>query len=333
MKVILSISTAFFIVFFLLFLITSDYLPAEIRTLFLPSSKISDLEKEFFFQNQNSSKKIFLIGSSHMGHVNASSITLTIQDSLDNFVVYNLARVTDFPERRINSIDSIILNNPSLVIYGISYRDFQVPVDGSVISKNLFLLPDPKTEIGDALKYHGYETPTINPQLISKTFLKNLFSPELINSDIDQIVLSGKDIHLRNTPFYVLPSHHVFIEYDEVILSNQDRLTNTWNDPIYTKNNYNAFEEIIKKLQHNNIEIVVVSMPLSKYLIEKLNDNQKLEFENYLKYLQQNYQIEIYDLSTKYADLKIWTNTDHVAVNDKISIFNDDIAKIILKEM
>jgi len=58
------------------------------------------------------------------------------------------------------------------------------------------------------------------------------------------------------------------------------------------------------------------SKPLNLILDELNNDN-----------------VKVYKLHNKYEDSNIWTDHNHIALDPKITIFNDDIIKMIISEL
>jgi len=72
--------------------------------------------------------KIFIVGSSNVYAINATSINEQLSNEQKNYLVYNLADQGDNPTRRLNSIDNIISHKPEFVLYGIGIWDFEKPV-------------------------------------------------------------------------------------------------------------------------------------------------------------------------------------------------------------
>ena len=106
--------------------------------------EIFKLENNFFSSNFDThDKKIFIIGSSEVGMLNATYINVNL--STPGYTVHNLAIPSDTPSQRLNSIEQIILLKPQLVVYGVGYRDFSdkntlIKSENSPENK---LLPDP----------------------------------------------------------------------------------------------------------------------------------------------------------------------------------------------
>ena len=69
--------------------------------------------------------KIFIIGSSNVYSINAEIINTELVEQQKNYLVYNLADMSDTPTKRITSIDNIISHKPKFVLYGIGIWEFQ----------------------------------------------------------------------------------------------------------------------------------------------------------------------------------------------------------------
>ena len=82
--------------------------------------QIYDSDWNGIFSNQeiqeNSKKRIFLIGSSSVYSVNATHINHQLSSNNLNYEIFNLADMSDSPRKRIQSIENIISNEPQIVI-------------------------------------------------------------------------------------------------------------------------------------------------------------------------------------------------------------------------
>ncbi len=93
---------------------------------FFPVQKVSDIKDEpFFAENKNSdSEKILLLGGSGAVQLNSTMINGLLNKNYENHVFYNLAYNADTPKQRYNSINETVMLKPKLVLYGITYVDF-----------------------------------------------------------------------------------------------------------------------------------------------------------------------------------------------------------------
>ena len=91
--------------------------------------QIYDSDWNGIFSNQeiqeNSKKRIFLIGSSSVYSVNATHINHQLSSNNLNYEIFNLADMSDSPRKRIQSIENIISNEPQIVIYGLGAWEFK----------------------------------------------------------------------------------------------------------------------------------------------------------------------------------------------------------------
>ena len=69
--------------------------------------------------------KIFIIGSSNVYAINATRINEQVSNAHKNYLVYNLADMSDTPTKRLNSIDNIISHKPELVLYSLGTWEFE----------------------------------------------------------------------------------------------------------------------------------------------------------------------------------------------------------------
>lgn len=280
--------------------------------------------QEFFTDDLSNQSTIFLIGSSHVGHINATQVNdLVLLD--ESIMIYNLAKAGDTPKERLKDIDQIISAKPKIVFYGISYRDFLFPFDSTVIP----LLPDPKQMIGCALLSSGDDLVPSNPQMLTRNILNKIVKiPSKEKSEPE-----SKNIEyfaMKSTPFYLYPKKPQIATDD---IKKEDPLTNTWSNPNITIQNICALHKIISLLQNNEIKIVIFTTPLHSYYLESLTVSQK----NYFSLLQNelsNYNhVKIYDFEDKYVELDVWHDNSHISNNQNVIIFDQDIAKMITMEI
>ena len=79
-------------------------------------------DDNFFLQDFSKTNNIVLVGSSHVGQVNTTTINRQVNTQLSkSYTVYNLGISADNPSKRVNQVDQIISMKPKVVFYGISY--------------------------------------------------------------------------------------------------------------------------------------------------------------------------------------------------------------------
>jgi len=262
-------------------------------------------------ENKN---KIFLIGSSNLYAIDTNKMNDRL--STTNYLIYNLADMSDNPDRRLNSIDNIISNKPKLVLYGIGIWEFQKFEES--YNNNTFL---------DFL---------LNP----KSFFIYLFENST-QSSINEIVASSpKDRMLTLLKYLALgPDQHFhpFIKFKETPINDLNTIREIYGIPNSrgldvsdSNKQVVALQKIIQKLEKNNIKVKLFSIPQHKDVLESLTESEILSFENMLI---KNSTSDVYFLHEKYSEMNIWRESFHIAVHPDASIYTDDIHEIILKEI
>lgn len=309
LKIVIATIFALCISFSILFIISYSF-----------PDPIKNSEKEFYNQDF-AENKVFILGSSHVRQLNATSINDYVRNYDLNHTIYNLATSGDTPLERIRTLQDISILKPDLVVYGISYRDFDVK------STENELLPSPKKNFYIFLD-EFFEEP-INPK--HSTF-------RIILEILDKMNLIHKPdiITVKNTPFIEFNFEQTLIVDLETL-----KLQAKSDDPgLITSQKFSienkqvkALINILDEFQKNGIKMVIVTSPLHKTFLDTLTNSQKESFDNILDELAKKYNIEIYRLDEKYSELEIWYNFHHIALNKKSSIFYDDFAKIIIAEL
>tara|TARA_Y100001936_G_scaffold241486_1_gene277416 strand:+ start:978 stop:1838 length:861 start_codon:yes stop_codon:yes gene_type:complete len=264
--------------------------------------------------NMEDKNKIFLIGSSNLYAIDTHKINDRL--STTNYLVYNLADMSDNPDRRLNSIDNIISNKPKLVLYGIGIWEFQKFEESYNNNTSLDFLLNPKS------------------------FFTYLFENST-QSSINEIVASSpKDRMLTLLKYIVFgPDQHFhpFIKFKETPINDLNTIREIYGLPNsrgLDVSDFNkqvvALQKIIKKLEKNNIEVKLFSIPQHKDVLESLTESEILSFEDMLI---KNSTSDVYFLHEKYSEMNIWRESFHIAVHPDASIYTDDVHQIILKEI
>jgi len=267
----------------------------------------------------SSKGKIFIVGSSNINAIDATSINEQLSNEQKNYLVYNLADQGDNPIRRAGSIDNIISHKPEFVLYGVGLWDFQKPISH--------------------LQSHSASDFLLQPG----DFFKSLFQDniDLYGYGPGKIFISPKDRSLTSVK-YILRGpdqpYHPFIRFDPTPIHSNEKLVEVFGWPEnngldVTEENKKiiALNQIIHKLQKNDIKVILFSYPHSKALYTFEPQDLK-DFQRMLDNKSNEFDIPIYSLHEKYVDLEIWRETLHVANHPDAQIYTDDILKIILKE-
>ena len=264
--------------------------------------------------------KIFIVGSSNVNAINATSINEQLSNEQKNYLVYNLADQGDNPTRRLSSIDNIISHKPEFVLYGIGLWDFQKPISHFQSHSAIDFLLQPgdffKSLFQDNIDLYGYGP--------GKIFI----SPKDRSLTLSKYILRGPD-----------QPYHPFIKFEPTSIHSNEKLIEDFGWPEnngldVTEENKKiiALNQIIHKLQENDIKVILFSYPHSKALYTFQPQDLK-DFERMLNNKSNEFAIPVYFLHEKYVDLEIWRETVHIAIHPDAQIYADDILKIILKEI
>jgi hypothetical protein len=289
--------------------------------------KQKNAQQNFFKDNIFKKNTIFLVGSSHVGRINATIVNQLVSEKTDELdetiIVYNLAKSGNNPSKELQSVDLIISANPKIVIYGISYRDFLFPHDKTIKDS---ILPDPEVFVNHIKSSIPVGWIPTNPQLLTRNVLNDFFN---ITSELEQNN-SKKTKMIPNTPFYNYSQISYIMTNEELKKEVFDPYN--WRDSSREYTNYNSLQKYIQKLQKNDIEIIIFTTPLQKYYLNNLSESQKNSFSILLEKLSNN-GIKIYEFEEKYKDLNIWYNPTHVSLHSNSTIFSTEIAEIIVQEI
>jgi len=286
-------------------------------------------EHEFYSQNFDSNNKlIFLLGSSHVGQLNSTLIHENISQKFPKYTTYNLSYFSDTPSERIQYLKNIIKLNPELVIYGISYRDFQIePIEKQ-------LLPDPKQFFKDFLinqiHFIGLDDET-NPKFTTLEMIRKIFFQT-------GLFPSRNTITMNNTPFleFQQPSRIIQDEtkLNRQILEGVYQIGNSETiDSIINYKQITDLKSIIEKLQENQIKIILLITPLHQHGLEQIPIDTKKHFANMLEEIKNTYDVKVYDFSDRYVNQSIWSDIEHVSLNKKSKIYSEDVINIIKTEL
>ena len=234
-----------------------------------------------------------------------------------------MAYGADTPERRLESLDKLISLKPTLVLYGISYRDFSIPI----INNNLF--PDPKLYFHDFVSSFGTNLEINNPKLITLEYIRNAQSNSIL-------FVPTEEITFPNTPFFIYyaPSQMNIVnetELEKRAFTSEAASINIV-EPSINRQTISLIK-LVNGLERNGAKVVLFTTPLHKFYLEELTNSQNETFNKTLEKISDESRVKIYNLTEKYSDLPIWINVGHVAFNKNSLIYSDDISKIIEEEI
>jgi hypothetical protein len=312
------------IAFFFSVSILSAFLLLIIVQLPIYETKIME-DENFVYEklvtdNQNFSKSILLLGSSHVLTLNDTHIQQSLNEKFDNFHFINLGKNGDRPIKRVNDLDIILKEKPALVLYGVGFRDFSLlrPASETIFKQPESLLPDPKTFFRNNL-FSLYVNLGNNfgflesPKIITLQTIRNELQITLIeeNKNLRQSNLIKSENELKNLIQLDPPVHEI---------------------PNFSINkDFHAISDLIFKLNQNNIDVIIFTTPHSKFYHDSIPEKSYNNFRKIIDELKKSYDLEVYHLDNKYIDLDIWRDNEHVAKNEKAIIFSNDILNILEK--
>ncbi len=267
-------------------------------------------------KNDESIKRIFIIGGSTVYSINAEYLNEKLIRNEIGYEVFNLADQADNPSQRLRSIQNIIENKPSIVFYGLGYTNFE------------------KFEIENSNSVLDF---IYNPQEIFKNNFE-IFLDESIN---EYIPVSPKDRTLVLLKYLLRgpdDHHHPFMSFKEGEIVDLAKIRDEKETRFVTSLETNendkevvALNSIIKKLQDKNIKVVLFSFPYSKIMLENTDSFELENFEKMLKDKEKEFDMPVFFLHEKYAELNIWKDRLHIANNPKSIIFTEDIFEKIVE--
>ena len=288
----------------------------------IPRSNTPLSQKEFYSQDFDAEKKrIFIVGSSEVVSINPIEIKNSLLAHDYDYDIFNLAVMSDTPLNRIETLDMLVSAKPEIIIYGISDRDFIYSPSEQLDTP----LPSPSDY--SSLVYNEFKNSLTfdislfeTPQRVTLSYIVDFLRANENKSDI---------LEYKNTPFMKITKALSFVDDDLGFLR-----TGFQQGPPPSQNlNYLAFKQIISELQNQDIKVIVLVTPHSKFYLDFMPESQNVYFNLILNDLNSIENIAIYDVYTKYADLNIWADLSHIAVNSEIVIYNEDVSSIILKEI
>tara|TARA_X000001036_G_C20626250_1_gene785253 strand:- start:40 stop:1089 length:1050 start_codon:yes stop_codon:yes gene_type:complete len=338
---VVSVSVAFIISFSLFTILLSNH---------HESNYISIEEQQFYSQDfPKNEKKIFILGASPVNAINADIVNDIIKKTDNEFMIYNLAKGSDDPDKRKDTLELIINNKPEIVLYGVGYRDFQEKISVNSLSdtkKVESILVDPHnffeeyvlSEIG----FYDLEFDYLkNPKLSTLQIIKSFTQEEIIkNEESEKIILN--DEHPLRTPEQVKNKYVKKTDKELNIMSESLKLDlqRYGIDPEY-KNRYSiSLNYIIKELEKNDINVILFTHPHHKYYLESVPKQSEENFLKIIHNLRDNHDIKLELFHVEYSSKTNWSDLIHIFYNydlekdneDSID-YSNDIANLILSEM
>jgi len=233
--------------------------------------------------------------------------------------------------------------HPVMVVYGVTFRDLTdfslLIIDGADLApapdviqtkKPVNIMPELDKILvewipyDDLINFLGFD----DSQKNTIGILKFLVPDDTQN--IQQKLMQDR------TPFYKYKPDMYEIR-DEQFMSSQVQL-DMFGVPTLTSYDNETVEaddlkRIITILQNNNIKVVLFSIPYSRALLDSLDDSTFEIFTTVLDDISDEFDVPVYHLYDKYADMNIWNDHVHVSLNKNATIYTSDLAKIVSSEI
>lgn len=300
--------------------------------------------KLFYNQDSDSDeKKIFLIGSSQTRMLDAIFIEKYIETTQNDFKVHNLGIPLDNPKKRINELQDIIDIKPTIVVYGVSFRDFTKSVSKQTPITDVITQTKPNQTIIDPEKFFQsieleesfnyvcegcgelFKTKYFeNPQKTTIKFINALLGKDADLEFLNQYFFTyGKKTYEVNNESVLKQQYEQFAKKNKnfIVYGNEENI------------NSDDLEEIIFSLKKNNISVILFSVPYPSVYLEKISESDIEIFTSILEKISKENDLKVYHLYDKYAELNIWRDIRHVSMTNTTSTYSLDVAKIILQEI
>lgn len=278
------------------------------------------LQENFFTQDFDDQKKIFILGSSEVANLNATFINEAV--SVYGFEIYNLGSPADTPIERLETIDRIISLKPELIVYGIGLRDFTEMSDMKLkIEKPVDILPQIQSiyQFVDFYDFKLFESPKFLSLKIIDTILYNFLGI----SSTENIIKDRTPFYLHGLDVYKIKTHEEVISEFNTRLLLQDMQSPTNNQNVI------AFLKILEKFHKNNIDVIVFTTPKHQIYFDKLSSINKENFEKSIYIISQT-GVPLHRFDDKYSEQEIWYDYRHVAIDQAGIIFSKDVTDLII---
>ena len=281
-------------------------------------------------------KKIFIIGNSHVGSIDPNYVEKILKQDGYDIKIFNLSVGGDDPQKRKNTIKSIIDLKPNLVIYGIDYRSFEAS------SSEYEIQAVGSTKIGKIEKilpsFQDFFYEFLSPVTNSDWFSNIPQSPKLITLRIiNHLVYGSAELERLN-----LDSQKPLITNEAVGIKPMNNTElQQWIDerrafrgiPQPNENHqFSSLQKILDNLKENGIKFVLFTSPHHETYLDYLSNEDKVTFDKMLMNIETKYNVNIFQLHDKYRDIEIFSNPTHVAIETSQK-YSNDLIEIIKSEL
>lgn len=284
---------------------------------FFPSTTFQETKENSFFNKEFETNEqiIFIFGASQTARINSTLVDDIISKNHENYSVYNLSYDGDTPKTRYKLLPQILSLDPSIIFYGISYRDFSnIELQQSSYSLLKYL---------DKLTDNKYELDSVNPKLATLKAIKQLTFGKSLSSE-NRIVLSNSPLLTLSTPDTKIASQ-TDLEKSATLIPPQIDIVN--NEQL------DYFKRTLTEIKKNDIKIVIFTTPLSKFYLDNISVSDKQNFKQIINEISNEFNVPVYNFTNNYSSLDVWSDISHVAFNKHSVVYSNDITNMILMEI
>jgi hypothetical protein len=264
---------------------------------------------------------IFLLGTSYVGQLNSTHIEKNLEKYLNNVTVYNIENMRI--SQTFEKIDKIIANEPSIVVYGIGFRDIGF-MEGEQCKLDTIPKFEMNVKIDSDSNYNDTQNITNifshNPKQITIRIIENIVGEyEIINTKKTKEIGYGIKLYearaidkIKDIGFMNKGNPQTYcMEFD---LRDRELI---------------SLDKIFSKFKENSIEVIVFMTPHTKGFLDKLSPELKLELSSNIHAITKKYDFSFHNLSAEFQHYNIFSDYTHVAYNPKSAMYSEKIVEII----
>ena len=257
-------------------------------------TSLSTIDNLYAFYDLNIGEEetaVYFLGSSLTSfEIYSPFIDEELQKRGYDITTYNLFVEADTPRLRALQIDEIIESKPSLVIYGVSYRTITTNSlhHGRTVASmsHIELIPELKKFYTDS------ELISLNHgSFYQKGYVFENLKKAIQYIGTDKEPSTPKEISRETALKYAKDSTSSWVKKKssetkdmEAVIKALENPTNDWRPVVPSGDTLNkqAFMYNVKKLEEAGIPVVIINMPVSPLLSEKITDESRQNFYDYL---------------------------------------------------
>ena len=277
---------------------------------------------DFYENYKDTEKDIFYVGPSSF----KEDIDAGLMDKINGYSNFNLGNPASTPLRRYVEINNIIEANPEIVVFGI----------GPMSLSGKWLFPDDHYAlISDKVKIDNsrgfYDDYPINLNRLQILLYKRKFFGNSLFKRLERNSLYygkyNKDFKSENILKQVEEDFDP--KFIEEIKSKEN--FEEFEVPSIDNNEKTAFELIIKKLKENEIEVLIVKIPVNPLLLEKIPMEYKKNYNEFILEISDEYNVKIMDYTESYEENYFY---DGLHLNRfGIKVFSEKVAEDVTKNV